>query len=241
MQMQGTKCKGEELNTRWEQKIPIMMTLSPTCGCLFQPLPVSRPFWFHSQRRFRVQGCASPGRHSSHAHSRAACKERNRYRYCLLWPRSSLPFLQCDYTLLMARPLPMMLTPPCQMAKVSSEPAEMEHEGTMPGTMPETMRNHAAGEKNLIELRTGFFGVKDFFGYFGQNFGIRGAEHHKRASTRQIAETGYVLTVAARSLPAPLQCWFFRKTALPAPFWEKGCGDPRTLQGCGDRQRVRAW
>jgi len=111
----------------------------------------------------------------------------------------------------MARPLPMMLTPPCQMAKVSSEPAEMEHEGTMPGTMPETMRNHAAGEKNLIELRTGFFGVKDFFGYFGQNFGIRGAEHHKRATLTQ---------------PRPQPN--FLRPSFPR------VADPRTLQGCGD-------
>ena len=35
-------------------------------------------------------------------------------------------------------------------------------------------------------LRTGFFGVKDFSGYFGQNFGIRGAEHHKRATLTQM-------------------------------------------------------
>ena len=39
-----------------------------------------------------------------------------------------------------------------------------------------------------------------------------------RSSKRQIAEAGNAsLTVAARSLPAPFQCWFFRKTALPAP------------------------
>ena len=43
--------------------------------------------------------------------------------------------------------------------------------------------------KKGVLLLTRFFGVQEFFGYFCQNFGIRGAEHHKRATLTQPSPT----------------------------------------------------
>jgi len=44
----------------------------------------------------------------------------------------------------------------------------------------------------LLKIPTNrIFRSEGFFGYFGQNFGIRGAEHHKRATLTQPSPTSF--------------------------------------------------